>query len=177
MDDYLVEFATVAAEENSDCRFVLDNGRVLIPEAVKNYDGEQGQRVILNYTPLEGNVIKINFVSGIFTGVISTEGFPEECSYDPVTLRSAWVGGNYLNLIIETEYHSESHGIALFRNRASASVDLYFSHSSGDDPPGYPRVMYASFLLSDLRQPDGTPVPFRFFVSTYEGMKVVDLVL
>jgi hypothetical protein len=65
MDDYLVEFATVV-KENSKYRFRLDNGRLLIPEEVKDYSGEEGQRVILNYVPLGGDAIKINFVSNIY---------------------------------------------------------------------------------------------------------------
>ena len=64
MENYLVEFATVI-KENSKYHFKLDNGRVLIPDESKQYSGEGGQRVILNYTPLEGDAIKINSVSKI----------------------------------------------------------------------------------------------------------------
>lgn len=177
MDDYLVEFATVV-KENSNYRFRLDNGRLLIPEEVKNYSGEDGQRVILNYIPLEGDAIKINFVSNIFTGTIQPDGFPERYSDDPVKIQSVWVGGNYLNLIIETEYHSAPHSVALLRDSSSTSIDLYFSHSTNDDPPGYPKMMYASFLLSELREQTGSPaVPFRFFINTYTEMRIFELEL
>lgn len=175
MDDYLVEFATVV-KEGANYRFRLDNGRLLIPEEVKNYSGEEGQRVILNYIPLEGDAIKINFVSNIFTGAIQQDGFPQNYSGDPVKIQSAWVSGDWLNLIMEIEYFSVPHKIALFRDHSSASVDLYLSHSSNNDPPGYPKMMYASFLLSDLReQTVNSPVPFRLFINSYSGMRIFEL--
>ncbi|SFK43165.1 NigD-like protein [Porphyromonadaceae bacterium KH3CP3RA] len=177
IDDYLVEFATVV-KENSNYRFRLDNGRLLIPEEVKNYSGEEGQRVILNYIPLEGDAIKINFVSNIFTGTIQSDGFPQNYSDDPVKIQSVWVGGDYLNLVMEIEYLREPHSVALLRDHSSTSVDLYFSHSSNDDPPGYPKIMYASFLLTDLReQVDSSLVPFRFFINTYTGIRIFELEL
>ncbi|MDY9919555.1 MULTISPECIES: hypothetical protein [Proteiniphilum] len=177
MDDYLVEFATVV-KENSKYRFRLDNGRLLIPEEVKDYSGEEGQRVILNYVPLGGDAIKINFVSNIFTGSIQAEGFPQNYSDDPVKIQSVWVGGDWLNLILEIEYLNVPHKVALFRDHSSSSADLYFSHSSENDPPGYPRMMYASFLLSDLQKPtSGSPVPFRLFINTYTGMRIFELEL
>lgn len=177
MDDYLVEFATVV-KENSKYRFRLDNGRLLIPEEVKDYSGEEGQRVILNYVPLGGDAIKINFVSNIFTGSIQAEGFPQNYSDDPVKIQSVWVGGDWLNLILEIEYLNVPHKVALFRDHSSSSADLYFSHSSENDPPGYPRMMYASFLLSDLREQVGSPpVPFRFFINTYTGIRIFELEL
>lgn len=177
MADYLVEFATVE-KENSNYRFRLDNGRLLIPEEVKNYSGDDGQRVILNYIPLGGDAIQINYVSNIFTGSIQSEGFPQNYSDDPVKIQSAWVGGDYLNLVMEIEYHSEPHKVALLRDHSSTTVDLYFSHSSEDDPPGYPKMMYASFLLSDLREQTNTsPVPFRLFINTYTGIHILELEL
>lgn len=180
MDDYLMDFATVT-KQNSNYRFLLDNGRLLIPEEVKNYSGEEGQRVIINYVPLKENNVKINFVSNIFTGTIQSDGFPENYSDDPVKIQSVWVGGDYLNLIIETEYQNVPHRVSLFQDVATtASVNLYFSHSSNNDPPGYPKKMYASFLLSGLRDRAGTsssPVPFRFFINTYDGVRVFELEL
>lgn len=177
MDDYLVEFATVV-KENSNYRFRLDNGRLLIPDEVKNYSGEEGQRVILNYIPLEGDAIRINFVSNIFTGTIQSDGFPQNYSDDPVKIQSAWVGGDYLNLVMEIEFLNVPHSVALLRDRSSTSVDLYFSHSSNDDPPGSPKMMYASFLLSDLReQTSASPVPFRLFINTFTGIRIFELEL
>lgn len=177
MDNYLIDFATVV-KDNSSYRFKLDNGRLLIPEEVKNYSGEDGQRVILNYIPLEGDAIKINFVSNIFTSTIQSDGYPENYSDDPVKIQSVWVSGDYLNVIIETEYHNVPHRVSLLRDLSSTSVDLYFSHSANNDPPGYPRMIYASFLLSDLREQTGsTTVPFRLFINTYTGMRIFELEL
>ncbi|WP_294083824.1 hypothetical protein [Proteiniphilum sp. UBA5384] len=177
MDSYFVDFATVLVE-NSNFRFRLDNGRVLIPEKVNNFSAEEGQRVIINYVPIEENMIRINYVTAIFTGTIQSDGFPENYSDDPVNIQSVWVGGDYLNLIIETEYYNAPHRVSLLRNPSSSSIDLYFSHSLNNDPPGYPKKMYASFLLSDLRnQTTTSSVPFRLFINTYSGLRTFELVL
>lgn len=175
MDNYLVEFATVENGNAGYC-FRLDNGRLLIPEEAGNYSQKDGQRVILNYVPLEGDAIRVNVVSDIFTGTIQSEGFAQNYSDDPVSVQSIWVGGDWLNLILETEYHSKPHRIALFHDTSATTLDLYFSHSSEDDPPGYPQKIYASFLLSDLReQSGGIPATVRLLINTYTGIRVFEL--
>lgn len=179
MDDYLVEFATLL-KEGSSIRFQLDNGQLLIPESNYNIKGENGQRVILNYTPKKDDRIKVNHVTPIYTGAIE-EGYPDRYSNDPVKIQSVWVGGDYLNLIIEVEYHSKRPSLTLLRNRESTSIDLYFSHSRNNSLPGYPQVMHASFRLSTLRSeyPEGSKqsVPFRLFINTHTGMRMFQMEL
>lgn len=175
LDDYFVDFATVKKSGNGYL-FQLDNQRLLIPRET-DYTGQEGQRVVLNYVPLKGDTVKIHAVRNILTGVIQSEGFPGKLVKDPVKIQSIWVGGDYLNMIIETEYHSTPHQVALLRNGSSPSIDLYFSHSRGDDPPGYPQIMYASFLMSSLRIEKPSPVSFRLFIHTYDGLREIPLVL
>lgn len=168
MDSYLVNFATVL-NEGASYRFQLDNEKILIPKEVKDYSGKNGQRVVLNYVPLNGDTIKIRSISDIFTGYIQSEGYPEKLLQDPVKIQSIWVGGDYLNMILEIEYHSKAHPVALFKNNDSPTVDLYFSHSRGEDPSGYRQMLYASFLLTQIKT-SGT-VPFRLFINTYDGVR------
>lgn len=178
IDNFLVDFATVLHSQQI-VFFQLDNQRILIPKELKNYSGSNGQRVILNYTPLRGDTIKVNDVANIFTGAIQLPGFFQQPSKDPVKIQSVWVGGDYLNMIFETEYHSEQHLIGLFiMDPSSTPKELYFSHSRNNDPPGYPQTFYASFLISSLR-PAGSsdPVSFRLFVNTYTRMREFDLEL
>jgi hypothetical protein len=178
IDNFLVDFATVLHSQQI-VFFQLDNQRILIPKELKNYSGNNGQRVILNYTPLRGDTIKVNDVANIFTGAIQLPGFFQQPSKDPVKIQSVWVGGDYLNMIFETEYHSEQHLIGLFiMDPSSTPKELYFSHSRNNDPPGYPQTFYASFLISSLR-PAGSsdPVSFRLFVNTYTRMREFDLEL
>ena len=177
IDNFLVDFATVFVS-NRRIFFQLDNQRILIPKGL-NYSGESGQRVILNYTPLRGDTVKVNDVANIFTGGIQTPGFFQQPSKDPVKIQSVWVGGDYLNMIFETEYHSVQHLIGLFiMDPSSTPRELYFSHSRNNDPPGYPQTFYASFLIKGLRYPESSDsVPFRLFVNTYEGMREIDLTL
>ena len=175
LDDYFVDFTTVQ-KEGAGYRFLLDNGRLLIPRET-DYTGNEGQRVILNYVPWQGDTVKINHISDIFTGFVQSDGFPERYKNDPVKIQSVWVGGDYLNMIIEVEYHSKAHKVALFRDLSSPTVDLWFSHSREDDPPGYPQMMYASFLLSSLRTQSGDSVPFRVFIQTYDGQREMQFIL
>ena len=171
MDNYLVEFATLL-KEGTGYRFGLDNNRIVIPEKPDDYEGNEGQRVILNYTPLKGDTIRIRHITDIFTGVIQTAGFPEQYAGDPVKILSIWVGGEYLNMILETEYHSVAHKVSLLRDPSSAPADLWFSHSRNNDPPGYPQKMYASFSLQHLRAgSNGSAIPFRLFINTDTGVR------
>ncbi len=175
MDDYLVEFATVK-KEGAGYRFLLDNGRLLIPRET-DYTGKEGQRVILNYVPWQGDTVKINDITDIFTGAVQSDGFPGRYVKDPVKIQSVWVGGDYLNMIIEVEYHSKPHKVALFRDLSSPTIDLWFSHSQGNDPPGYPQIMYASFLLSSLRTLNRDSIPFKVFIQTYDGLREMQFIL
>jgi len=171
IEDYFLEFATVL-KSNGEIKFALDNRKILIPKTSTSYDGINGQRVILDYTPYKADTVIVNRVTDIFTSTIAKNGFPIRWSTDPVKIQSVWVGGDYLNLIIEIEYHSKPHTIGLLRDFESSQIDLYFSHSRNDDPPGYPQTMYASFSLNSLRNANASnSVPFRFFINTYEGLR------
>ncbi|MCE5179803.1 MAG: NigD-like protein [Porphyromonadaceae bacterium] len=175
LDDYFVDFATVKKSGNN-YRFQLDNQRLLIPRET-DYSGQEGQRVVLNYVHLKGDTVKMYAVRNILTGAVQSEGFPGKLVRDPVKIQSIWVGGDYLNMIIEAEYHSKPHKVALLRDITSPTVDLFFSHSREDDPPGYPQIMYASFLLSSLRIEKPSPISFRLFIQTYDGPREIPFVL
>jgi hypothetical protein len=171
IDDYFLEFATVL-KSNGAIKFELDNRKILIPKTSTSYDGIDGQRVILDYTPYKADTVIVNRVTDIFTSTIARNGFPTRWATDPVKIQSVWVGGDHLNLIIEIEYHSKPHTIGLLRDFESSQVDLYFSHSRNDDPPGYPQKMYASFSLNSLRNASASnPIPFRFFINTDKGLR------
>ena len=177
IDDFKVDFATVL-QENSQLRFQFDNGQIFTPINPEVYtSGATGQRVIINYTPLENNQLRIRAVSNIFTGNIRTEGFPELLRQDPVRIQSVWVGGEHLNLILEIQHHSIPHSVALFRDMDSPTIDLHFSYSRNNDPAGTTRLLHASFLLSTLRENGNEPVAFRLFMSTHSGLREFEMVL
>lgn len=171
IDNYLVEFATVL-KEGSNILFKLDDGTLLKPKVSIDSKAETGDRVILNWVPSNDNIVKINSITTIFTGDIQNEGYPNQHKNDPVRIQSIWVGGIYLNLIFEIEYHSVPHSIAIFRDMESQSIDLYFAHTSDNDPKGYQKIMYASFLLSSLLDTANTDeVPFNFHIKTNNGIR------
>lgn len=173
IDDFLVEFATVVKPAEK-ITFQLDNNKYLIPKELKDYSGKDGQRVILNYTPLRGDTVKVNSVSDIFTGTVQESNDVASLIKDPVKIQSIWVGGNYLNLIIEIEYHDKTHVSGLFRDTQSSFIDLHFSHSRDGDKPGYSKKLYASFLLSSIKTSD-SPTPFRFHINTHNGVRMFEM--
>ncbi|NLU28421.1 MAG: hypothetical protein GXX03_01010 [Bacteroidales bacterium] len=174
IDNFFVEFATVVKPVER-ITFQLDNFKTLIPIELKDYSGKNGQRVILNYTPLRGDTVKINSVNDIFTGVVQESNAVTNLIKDPVKVQSVWVDGNYLNLILEIEYFDKTHVIGLFRDTQSSTIDLHFSHSKENDPPGYTQKLYASFSLSAIKSSNGSPTTFRFHIQTHTGVRVFEL--
>lgn len=175
MDNYLVEFATVNLDGSKYC-FRLDNDRLLIPIKT-NHTGIEGQRVVLNYTPLQGDTVQVNRVSDVSYADIRVESLPNNVAKEPIKIQSIWVGGEYLNMIFETEYHSRQHKVALFRDTSSPSVDLHFAHSRDNDPPGYRQIIYCSFKLESLRTDTEDSIPFRLFINTYDGLRELHYIL
>ncbi|MDO5522833.1 MAG: NigD-like C-terminal domain-containing protein [Bacteroidia bacterium] len=173
-DDFLVELATVV-KPGEQISFQLDNNKTLIPRELKNYSGKDGQRVALNYTPLRGDTIKVNNVSDIFTGTVQESNAVDSLIKNPVKIQSVWVSGNYLNLILEIEYYEKAHTIGLFRDTQSSSLNLHLAYSRNDDPPGYAKKLYTSFLLSALKSANGSPTPFRLHINTYAGERIFEL--
>lgn len=170
MEDFLAEFATVIKQGDS-YRFELDNGKILTPVDIKDYSGSDGERVIIYWTPIYGDSVKINHILPIFSGGVLIEGFPERYINDPLKITSVWVEGEYLNLILEVEYHNTPHSFALFKDTSVTGTDLYLAHSNNNDQPGYPQTMYASFNLKTLRSQNGAAVPFRLFINTNKGLQ------
>lgn len=176
MDDFLAEFATVI-KQGDTYRFKLDNGKVLSPIEVKDFHGSDGDRVILYWTPLNGDKIEIKNITPVFSGDVLFEGYPENYKNDPLKIISVWVEGDYLNLILEIEHHSTPHTIALYKDTSTEGTDLYLSHSMNNDPPGYFQIMYASFRLSKLKSLNETEVPFRLFIYSNKELRQFNFTL
>ncbi|MDR1517535.1 MAG: NigD-like protein [Dysgonamonadaceae bacterium] len=176
IDDYFEEFATVM-NDGLTVKFKLDNQRTLIPSVPGAFsDKKDTQRVALNYTPLNGDTVKVNAAPNVFTDSLRTDKFPAEYHTDPVKIQSVWVGGNYLNAIVEVEYHDAAHTAALFLPNPAEPGKLYFSYSRNGDAAGYPRTAYLSFSLDGLRD-KVVALPFNFvvYINTHEGMRNVEL--
>ena len=165
IDDFFVEFAIVKKNE-SNFAFLLDNGKVLTLKSPTNLDLEDGKRVILNYTPLEDGFIKVNSARRVFMDSIKIDGYPENIKTDPVKIISVWVSGNYLNMSLESDYHSKAHQAALFRDMNVNEQTLYFSYSREDDPAGAPTLTYLSFNLESLQKKN-----FTVYINTYKGKR------
>ena len=166
--NYFVEFATVVKTKSS-IMFELDNGYVLTPDKSSNYDLDNGNRVILNYTPLESGSIKINSVQVVFLGIIEAVENPSEIESDAVKIISIWKSGKYLNISLQVDYHSKAHSSGLFKDMQLDIPILYFKYSRLDDPPGAPTLKYLSFDIENLRDEN-----FSIYINTHEGERKFD---
>lgn len=166
--NYFVEFATVVKTKSS-IMFELDNGYVLTPDKSSNYDLDNGNRVILNYTPLESGSIKINSVQVIFLGTIEAVENPSEIESDAVKIISIWKSGKYLNISLQVDYHSKAHSTGLFKDMQFDIPILYFKYSRLDDPPGAPTLKYLSFDIENLQDEN-----FSIYINTHEGKRKFD---
>lgn len=166
--DFLVEFATISKTE-SLITVHLDNGRALTPKNTSNLKLKDGDRVIINFTPLENGFININSIRNIFLGRIKEEGYPTNVEISPIKIISVWVSGSYLNMSFEVDCHSKAHAAGLLRNMQADKPTLYFTYSRRDDPPGAPTLLYASFDLGTLQKKK-----FTIFIKTHEGERKFD---
>lgn len=174
MDNLFLEFATVE-KQSSAIRFRLDNQQLLTPKSNPGYKGRVGQRVILNYTPLSGDTIKINQVVNIFTSILEEREQPM-LNWNPIWLQSAWVSGGYLNMIIEVEYYQGGHKLELTRNKEKAPADIFLYFSREKDPPGFRQKMYLSFSLQPLTEDDDPVETLNLYLNTEDdGIRILQL--
>ncbi len=166
--DFLVEFATIIKTESS-VRIKLDNGNVLSPEDPFDFDVENGNRVIINYTPLENSVIKVNRIEQIFLGEIKIKEDPNEVKSEPIKIISIWSRGSYLNLSFQVDYHSKAHSVALLKDTQSNTNKLYIVYSREDDPAGAPTLRHLSFNIESLKN-EG----FTVYINTNNGERKFD---
>lgn len=167
--DFLVEFATVAKTASSTT-ILLDNGTALTPSNATNLEVIDGDRVVLNYTPLKDGYIIINSIRRIPMADIQEEGYPALRKTNPVTIETVWVSGKYLNMSFYVDYHSKPHTVALLKDMQADKPTLYFSYSRGEDPPGAPTLSYLSFNIESLQKQD-----FAIYINTHDGERKFEL--
>ena len=106
--NFFVNFATVTKNKSS-LIIHLDNGETLIPSSSDNYlDIKDSSRVIIRYTPLEDNLIKVHGIQQIFLGDIEDKNI-EALNSEPLKKVVVDKQGGYLNLQFLVDYHSKPH--------------------------------------------------------------------
>lgn len=174
LDDYMVKFASVVNIDSS-ISIKLDNDILLKPTNEANLTNlKDGDRIIINYTLLDENKIKVNGFRKILLGNILHTETIDKIQTDPIKIISIWRSGTYLNMSIEVNYHSQSHKVGLFEDvNNSTSIDdkiLYFSYSRENDPQGAPTLSYLSFDIKELEKKS-----FSIIINTYEGVRKIEL--
>lgn len=165
LDNFFIEFVTIIEKEPKFVSLLKDDGTLLktkhSPSLSKLHIDD---RIIIHYTPVEDNFIRINSFQNIFVDYIKEEGYPEEISTHPIQIVSVWLGGSYLNMAFKTEFHSQQHKAALYKDTNALHTTYYFSYSREEDPPGAPTLTYLSFNLKNVEDEELT-----LFINTYDG--------
>mgnify|MGYP003291006820 CR=1 FL=1 len=71
----------------------------------------------------------------------------EDTCSDPVDIRSAWLGGGWLNLIIELKGLEKKHRLYAVENSDSTRVAFSLFHDADDDISSYTAIAYMSIPL------------------------------
>jgi hypothetical protein len=169
-DGFRLDFATVRLE-NAVPVLALDNKDTLRDKTITSFGftKKDGQRVLVNYSPAEGNSMAIHSVSDILTSRIFTARL-DTLGADPVKIQSIWIAGGYLNLILYMDYYSKKHQFGLYRSQQSPNA-LYLSHDKQGDSQGYPLRIYMSFYLNGLQKTDDSGTSLSVSVPTASGIK------
>ena len=172
LPNMITDFASVVKVASS-LAIQLDNGNVLTPIETPIQAIEDGSRVIVNYTPLQNNAIKINGIQEIYLANIqeTTQCF-EQLKKDPVKFISAWISGSYLNLSFQAEFHSAPHIQSLYIDKTTSQPTLYFSYSRETDPPGAYTQTYASYKLEGLEKENNY---FILYIKTDKGNREIEV--
>lgn len=164
-DRYYEEFVTVISKNV----FLLDSGKTVYNTTDLSKEFSAGERLILHYTLLDEKTSGYDYtirINGVRTIAYSqllkvSEKDIEEFPAEAVRLESLWLGSHYLNMQLYINYKSEAHKVSLMADSTrlnNDTVHVFFKHDSGNDPAGYPVLVYLSF---DLEEALGSPMKER----------------
>jgi hypothetical protein len=187
LDKYILSYGVIVGE-NPDYKIKLDNGLTLIIDVnrVPNFDVEDGQRVLADYTPLttipdgaqtfapitESRVI-LNYLYDILTkdylidSELDSEEKRDSIGHDYININDAWIGSKFLNIHFELYMNNPhlKHMINLVYDDArSNSTDIFFNfkHNAKNDAPMFRAFGRVSFDIEDILED----------ISTGESVKI-----
>lgn len=174
---FRIDIAT-AYTNTGDIYFTLDNGTKLNIAPESDYalpTLTNQQRVLLQYTTSaeKENAITIYGLSLVNSATIInlTEESEEFIGNDPIEIESAWISGDFLNLIFYFYRDSKSHLISLGESRHSINrtdtIFLELRHNAYDDAVLFKEKGIVSFDISSYKELK--PVVFSIENLTYEG--------
>jgi len=182
LGDWVQRMATVRVLGGDSFYLETDNGQKLWIGAPINlsyqYRPVEGQRVIINYTPLwEGDgdydyTIKLNRIRNVLTKTIEdlTAANEEAIGDDKTNILDIWVGGNYLNVVFD--YYAprnKPHRVSLVRNtlvepEEDGYIHLEYRYNDEDDVTNVLYLGRVSFYLGDYAP--------SLAAGTYKGIKI-----
>lgn len=177
-DDYnyppvKLEFVTVKSGADGRIQTLIpDKGNAL--SVVEDYSGstisaDSEARVMSNYEVLpDGNAVKIYALQSVS---VLTPQVRDNVKHDPVEVISIWLGGGYLNMILNIKLNNaKEHTLGIVEDLsdfdANGVVSMLLYHDANGDKEYYNRRAYVSVPLSkyvDSENPKKITVKFKYY--------------
>ncbi len=181
----VLEFATIQSDEEGKLAFLItDEGQklvILLDKTNTKLEPKEYKRVVCYYELSES---KEGVILYTLSKPISSFPIPydkiEEIKNGPITVQSSWIGGGYLNLIVQIRLKDPSKHSLAFVEEAISTVDgvkdvsLSLYHDEGGDVFSHTERSYLSiplhqYLLSN--ELNAVNISFSYF--DYSGKKQV----
>ena len=139
-------------------------------------------RLMGYYEDLASDKVKVySFVKAISPNPVPAQQYADSVSTAPIILHSAWLGGQYVNIVLSVkEGGKKRHHIVFLEEDvtpadASGVVHATFSihHNDGGDDEVYQTRAYASLPLSPYLQPSVSQLDITLSCLAYDG-RVLD---
>lgn len=148
---------SVITNDRGNSYIVLNDTSKLVPDTI--------YRIVCNYTLSETNTAKINAAYYVYSDPakdMSKMG-PDEFGNDPVTIKSIYVGGGYLNIYFGLKMDGKTqHSISSVRYDSQNSLTLGISHNANGDTGGTTRYGFMSIPLRSYSPQSGDTIYFKY---------------
>jgi hypothetical protein len=170
LDNFRVDFGTIAQRASDDYIIMLDDGTLLnyIAGYIPGYILNDGERVLVDYTILGDKMntdnqkeflVRINSIGKILKkGIIDiTTAIEDSIGNDPVIIKDVWISRNQLlNFRIKYYGNSKVHFINLIKqpgviSAANQPILLELRHNRNKDREIYAMTAFVSFELNAIQ--------------------------
>lgn len=140
----------VSADTNRQgfiCAISNDRGNRYVTSDTVRLEADSTYRLIMSYyvNPDMSSATILDYASVISSPAREAE--KDDASSDPVNIRSAWIGGGWLNLIIELKGLEKKHLLYAVEKSDSTRVAFSIFHDANEDISSYTATAYMSIPL------------------------------
>lgn len=191
-DDYYYpsvkqEFLTAASGSDGRLQTVItDEGETynVAQDATKtSIDSNTTVRIVSNYGFVDPNDKKAgiklyNLLKSVSPVPLPPSGFKDGVKTDPANVLSAWMGADYLNIILEIKAQDGKHYFHFIEDKVKDSaggvreVDITLYHDADGDVQAYTKRAYLSIPLRQYAVAGVKKISVHFSLNTYaSGIK------